>query len=98
MMVELWTRKREMADEDDNEKEDVKSYEKSGVWHALLSLEDLVLVRLPAGSGLIPAISGMVNWLHTIFSKSQFLMMISPFSCDLSLSCAQLYHHLRTRS
>ena len=29
------------------------------------------------------------------FSKSQFLMMISP---DLSLSCAQLYHHLRTRS
>jgi len=32
---------------------------------------------------------------HTKFSKSQFLMMISP---DLSLSCAQLYHHLRTRS
>ena len=50
-----------MADEDDNKKEDVNSYEKSGVRHALLSLEDLVLVRLPAGSGLIPAISGMVN-------------------------------------
>ena len=30
--------------------------------------------------------------------KSQFLMMISPISSDLSLSCAQLYHHLRTRS
>jgi len=29
---------------------------------------------------------------------SQFLMMISPISSDLSLSCAQLYHHLRTRS
>ena len=32
---------------------------------------------------------------HKKFSKSQFLMMISP---DLSLSCAQLYDHLRTRS
>ena len=32
---------------------------------------------------------------RTKFSKSRFLMMISP---DLSLSCAQLYHHLRTRS
>jgi len=30
--------------------------------------------------------------------KSQFLMMISPISSDLSHSCAQLYHHLRTQS
>ena len=30
--------------------------------------------------------------------KSQFLMLISPISSDLSLSCAQLYNHLRTRS
>jgi len=30
--------------------------------------------------------------------KSQFLMMISPITSDLSLSCAQLYHHLRTQS
>jgi len=30
--------------------------------------------------------------------KSQFLMMISPISSDLSLSCAQLYHHLGTWS
>jgi len=35
---------------------------------------------------------------HTKFSTSQFLMMISPISSDLSLSCAQLYHHLRTLS
>ena len=28
--------------------------------------------------------------------KSQFLMMISPISSNLSLSCAQLYHHLRS--
>jgi hypothetical protein len=35
---------------------------------------------------------------HTKFSKSQFLMMISPISSDLFLSRAQLNHHLRTRS
>jgi len=35
---------------------------------------------------------------HTKFSMSQFLMMISLISSDLSRSCAQLYHHLRTRS
>jgi len=29
---------------------------------------------------------------------SQFLTMISPIPSDLSLSCAQPYHHLRTRS
>ena len=32
------------------------------------------------------------------FLKSEFLMMISPISSDLSLFCAQLYHHLRTQS
>ena len=36
--------------------------------------------------------------LYTKSSKSQFLMMIYPISSDLSLSCAQLYHHLRYRS
>jgi len=30
--------------------------------------------------------------------NSQVLMMISPISSDLSLSCPQLYHHLRTQS
>jgi hypothetical protein len=30
--------------------------------------------------------------------KSQILMIISPISSDLSLTCAQLYHHLRTQS
>jgi len=32
------------------------------------------------------------------FLMSQFLMMISPISSDLSLSCAQLYHHLGRQS
>jgi len=31
MMVELWTRKREMGDEDENDMEDTSSYGKAGV-------------------------------------------------------------------
>jgi hypothetical protein len=31
MMVELWTRKREMGDENEDDIEDTSSYEKSGV-------------------------------------------------------------------
>jgi hypothetical protein len=31
MMVELWTRKREMGDEDENNMENMSGYEKSGV-------------------------------------------------------------------
>jgi hypothetical protein len=31
MMVELWTRKREMGDEDENDMEDMSGFEKSGV-------------------------------------------------------------------
>jgi len=30
-MVELWTRKSEMGDEDENDMEDTSGYEKSGV-------------------------------------------------------------------
>jgi len=63
MMVELWTRKREMWDEDENAMEDTSGYEKSGERLAWLGLEDLVSVLLPAGSGLGSAVSGMVNWL-----------------------------------
>jgi len=63
MMVELWTRKREMGDEDENDMEDTSDYEKSGEWLAWLGLEDLVAVLLDSGSGLVPAVAGMVNWL-----------------------------------
>jgi len=34
MMVELWTKKREMWEEDENNVEDTGRYEKSGVQHA----------------------------------------------------------------
>jgi hypothetical protein len=31
MMVELWTRKREMGDEDEDDMDDMSGYDKSGV-------------------------------------------------------------------
>jgi hypothetical protein len=33
MMTELWTRKRGMGDEEENDVEDTSGYEKSGVHH-----------------------------------------------------------------
>jgi hypothetical protein len=44
MMVELWTRKREMGDEDENHVEDISRYDKSGVQLAWLGWEYLVSV------------------------------------------------------
>ena len=63
MMVEMWMRKRDMGDEDENDVEDSSGYEQSGVQLAWSGREDLVPVLLHAGSGLVPAVSGMVNWL-----------------------------------
>jgi len=44
MRAELWTRKGEMEDEDENNMEVTSGYEKSGVRLASLGLEDLVSV------------------------------------------------------
>jgi hypothetical protein len=44
MMFELWTRKREVWDEDENDVEDTSGYEKSGVQLAWLGWKDLVSV------------------------------------------------------
>jgi len=44
MMVELWTSKRVVGDEDENDVEDMSGYEKSGVGLACLGWEDLVSV------------------------------------------------------
>jgi len=63
MMVELWMRKREMGDEDENDMEDTSSYERSAERLASLGIEDLLSVLSPARSGLECAVSGMVNWL-----------------------------------
>jgi len=54
-------REREMGDEDGNEMEDTSRYGKSGVRLAPLSSKDLLSVFLPAGLGVVPGVSGMVN-------------------------------------
>jgi len=61
MMVELLMRKREMDDDHVHDMEDTSRYEKSGVFLDNLCFEDLVSVFSPAGLGVVPAISGMVN-------------------------------------
>jgi hypothetical protein len=42
MMVELWTRKREMGDEDENDMQDTSRPQTCGVRLADLGIEDLV--------------------------------------------------------
>jgi len=61
MMIELWTRNREIGDEDENNMEDTSGYAKSGVRLARLGWEDLISVLVRTGWGLVPAVSGMVN-------------------------------------
>jgi len=51
----------EMRDEDGNNVEDTSGYEKSEVRLASLGWEDLISVLSYTGSGLLPAISGMVD-------------------------------------
>jgi len=99
MMVELWTRKGEMGDEDEN---DVEDYER--IWE-IRGTTCLIGFRRPR-------IGVITRWIgtHTCSIedgkstgtrnslKSQFLKMISPIPSHLSLSCPQLNCHLRTRS
>ena len=76
-------------------KEDTSGHEKSEVRLAWLGLEDLELVFLPTGSGVVPAVSGMINWVaHNILLSPSFSWWFPP-SPLISLF---LYHHLRTRS
>jgi hypothetical protein len=48
MKGELWIRKREMGNEDENDMENTSGYEISEVRHTSLGLEDPVPVILPA--------------------------------------------------
>jgi len=73
--------------EDETDVEDTSGYAKSGVQLGILGWEDLVSVKLHAGSGLVPAINwGWSIHSHTKFPKSQFLMMICPISLLLVLN------------
>jgi hypothetical protein len=61
MMVELWTRKRHIGEEDENDMDNTTGYETSGVRLSGLGLENLISELLHAGSVLTPGVSGMVN-------------------------------------
>jgi hypothetical protein len=50
-----------MEDEDANDMKNTSGYQISVVGHTRLGLADFVSVYLPAGLGLVPAVSGMVN-------------------------------------
>ena len=97
MIVELWTRKRELGDEDENDVEDMNGYEKSGVRPAWLGCEDLVWVIFDAGSGLIPAVLGMVNLpIHEILWSLSFSWWFTPsplLSLFLVLNSTITYEH-----
>jgi len=79
MMVELWMRKQVMWEEDENNMEDKSGYETSGVQLAWLSLDDLISVILCTGLGLVPGVSGNVNWLgHEILVSPSFSWWFPP--------------------
>jgi len=61
MTIELWTRKREIGDADENNMEDPSNFEKSGERLAYFGLTDFVSASLPTGLGPAPAVSVMVN-------------------------------------
>jgi len=98
MMVELCTWKMEMGEENENDMDDTSGHEKWGEEHVGLGLEDLVSELILAGSWLVHAILGMVNWVaHQILLSSSFSWWIPP-SPLISLSCPRLYYHVTTRS
>ena len=104
MMVEMWMRTREMGDEDENYLEDTSGYERSGVWLPWLGWEDLVSVLLHAGSGLLPAILGMLNWLaHEILLSPSFSRWFvssplpSPENTKLSHPSLSLHSMIKSR-
>ena len=79
MMVELWTRQREMVDDNENDVMNTDRYEESAVQLAWLGWEDLLSVQLHAGSELIPTVSGIGNWLaHEILASPGFSSWFPP--------------------
>jgi len=51
------------GDDNRNNMKDTSGYEESGVRLAWFGLKDVVSVLLPTGSGLVPAVLEMVNWI-----------------------------------
>ena len=94
MLVELWTRKREMGDEDENDEEDMSGYGKSGVQICLIGLGRLPIniITRRIGTRTCHIWDGKLTRLQNSL-KSQCLMIISPFSTHYSLSRPELYRH-----
>jgi len=79
MIVELWKRKREIGKAGENDVQDTSRYEKSEVRLAWLGWDGRVSVVLYTRSGLIPAVSGMVNILaHEIVWSPTFSWWFVP--------------------
>jgi len=98
MMVELWTRKRDGG----WRLERYGGYEQIWEIRGTTCLIGLGRPRIGVssrriGTGTCRIGDGQLTRTRNS-RKSQFLMMISPISSNLCRSCAQLYHHLRTRS
>jgi len=93
MMVELWTRKREMEDEDENDVEDTRNqgYDLAD-WVGKTSYQRH---DTPDRDSYLLCQGWYVD-SHTKFSRSPYLMMIFLVSSRLFLSHHQLYHRLRT--
>jgi len=88
-------RETEMGDDDWNNMEDTSGCEMSGVRPTRLGLRDLAWVFIPAGLGVVPAVSGMENWLaHKILISPSFSWWFPP-SPLISLF---LHHHPRNRN
>jgi len=94
MMAELWMRKTDKGDEDENNVEDMSRFQKSGVQLAWLDWENLVSVLLHAGSGLVPTVLGMVNWLaYKISWSSCFWLWFLPSVLFLLLNTTITLEH-----
>jgi len=63
----------------ENDVENTSGYEKPGVRPARLGWEELVSVYLHTRSGLVPSVSGKVNWLaHKILLSRTFSWWFRP--------------------
>jgi hypothetical protein len=61
MMGELWTKKRVLGYENENNIEYTSNYKEPGVQLARFGLDDVVSVIFDINLGLVPAASWMVN-------------------------------------
>jgi len=85
MMVELWSGKREMGDEDENHVDDTSGYETSGEQHAPTGLRRPGIREITWRSGLVPAVSEIVSSLAHKISRSPSFPWCFPSSPFISL-------------